>query len=118
LCRRALQLVQNHPDGFRRKNMPALLYRYFTGMAAVFANLYRHVRPGGSFAFVVGPNRTTLGGRQILVNTPQLLQDVAVHCGWRTCELVELDAYQRYGVHQRNSIRAEALVIVRRPKGH
>ncbi|MGH9894126.1 MAG: hypothetical protein ACREA0_19525, partial [bacterium] len=115
LCRRALRLLQKGPDGFRRQNTPALLFRYFKDMALAFANIRPLVKPGGRLAFVVGPNRTTLGGRPLTIDTPRLLLEVAEHVGWRRVELVSLDAYQRYDVHQRNSIRAETLVILCRP---
>ncbi len=116
-CRTALSLVRKGRDGFRRQNMPALLFRYFHDMAQVFANVRHLMRPGAGFALVVGPNRTTLGGRCLTINTPRLLQAVAEHGGWQCVDLVALDAYPRYDVHQRNSIRTETLVILRRPPG-
>lgn len=114
LCRTTLSLVHKSTDGFRRQNMPALLYRYFSDMARVFANVRSLVRPGGYFALVVGSNRTTLGGHAVTIDTPRLLKTIAEHAGWRPVELMRLDAYQRYDVHQKNSIRAEKLLLLQR----
>ena len=51
-------------DGFRRQNTPAVVYRYFSGMAEVMATATECIRSGGHLAFVVGPNRTSLGGEK------------------------------------------------------
>lgn len=116
ICRLTRRLVLNSNDGFRRQNVPALLFRYFRDMSQMFASTLPLVRPGGSFALVVGPNRTTLAGREIQIETPRLLAMVAQHVGWHLTEIFPLDAYQRFDLHQKNSIRKEALVILRRPR--
>ncbi|WP_291981167.1 hypothetical protein [Luteitalea sp.] len=100
-------------NGFRRRNVPALLLRYFDDMRRVFRNVRSHVAPGGAFAMVVGPNRTTLSGEEINIDTPRLLASVAAEAGWDVDELVALDAYQRFSVHQENSIKEEMLVVLR-----
>lgn len=97
--------------------MPALLYRYFADMAQVFDNVRRHVRSGGSFALVVGANRTTINGQQMAIDTPRLLYELGQHHGWSWAEVVPLETYQRFDVHQRNSIRSEALVVLQRSRG-
>jgi site-specific DNA-methyltransferase (cytosine-N4-specific) len=117
LCHRAQKLSASPEDGFRRKNVPALLLRYFRDMQAVFKNVLPWVQPSGFFAMVVGPNRTVLGGQEIPIDTPSLLAQVAVAEGWMLREIVPLNAYQRYDLHQRNAIREEALVVLTRKRG-
>lgn len=114
LCERMLRLASLPGNGFRRRNMPALVYRYFADMARVFQNVRSVMRPSGRFALVIGRNRTTLGGKDLVVDTPRLLADIAVGTGWQLESLLELDTYQRFDVHQRNSINNECLLIVRR----
>jgi len=62
LCRSLLKAVGGSSDGFRRQNVPALAYQYFTDMSLVMGTVRRLVKKGGYFALLVGPNRTTLGG--------------------------------------------------------
>jgi hypothetical protein len=114
LCCRMLELTALPGNGFRRKNMPALVYRYFTDMAQVLKNVREVMRTSGKFALVVGRNRTTLGGEELVVDTPRLLADMAVESGWELESLLELETYQRFEVHQRNSINAESLLVLRR----
>lgn len=101
-------------DGFRRQAVPLLLYRYLTGMKATFGNLYRLLRKGGRMAWVVGVNQTTLGGAPIVIDTPALLASVAEQAGFQIEEPIKLQAYQRYGVHQKNSIKEETVLMFRR----
>jgi hypothetical protein len=114
LCMHAQRLAAKPGNGFRRRNVPALLVRYFRDMRQVFATTRNKVRPGGSFAMVVGPNRTTLDGETLIIDTPQLLGFVAETTGWRVIESLALDAYQRFALHHQNSITTERLVVLRR----
>lgn len=114
LCLRMLGLASHSSNGFRRRNMPALVYRYFSEMTHVFENVHALMRPSGVFALVVGRNRTALGGEAILIDTPQMLADIAEATGWRLQTLMELDTYQRFDIHQRNSINAECLLLLER----
>jgi len=101
-------------DGFRRQAVPALLYRYLAGMKATFSNLYHLVQEGGRMAWVVGVNRTTLNGRLIVIDTPSLLCKIADQAGFCIEEIIPLQTYQRYGLHQKNSIRQESVIMFRR----
>ncbi|MFN7978372.1 MAG: hypothetical protein U0P30_09560 [Vicinamibacterales bacterium] len=110
---KASDLAAGEGNGFRRRNVPALLLRYFDDMRRVFQTIRARVAPGRPFAMVVGPNRTTLSGEVINIDTPRLLASVAAEVGWDVDEFVELDAYQRFSVHQENAIKEEALVVLR-----
>lgn len=114
LCRRMLHFASQPGNGFRRRNMPALVYRYFSEMAFVFQNISALMCPRGVLALVVGRNRTVLGGETISIDTPTLLADIAEANGWRTQSLIELNTYQRFELHQRNSINNECLMLLER----
>lgn len=97
-------------DGFRRQAVPALLYRYFEHMQAMFHAVRGLVESDTPYFLVVGHNRTTLGGRQFNLDTPAYLADIAGQCGWLMQDMVPLQTYQRYGLHSRNAVDAESLV--------
>jgi site-specific DNA-methyltransferase (cytosine-N4-specific) len=63
---------------------------------------------------VVGPNRTTLDGETLIIDTPHLLGLVAETVGWKVEESIALDAYQRFDLHRQNSITTERLVVLSR----
>lgn len=112
LCRRMLELASGQGNGFRRRNMPALVYRYFSDMTRTFRSVHSVTRPGGIFALVVGRNQTLLAGKMIVIDTPRLLGEVASLTGWHQREIIELDTYQRFDIHRRNSIKTECLLLL------
>ena len=110
------QFLQSHisdHDGFRRKAVPALLYRYFSDMLRSFGTVWRAIKPGGNYALVVGTNKTTLGGTQFHIDTPHLLAKLAEHVGWSIGEFLPLETYKRYSLHAANAVRSESLVILK-----
>jgi site-specific DNA-methyltransferase (cytosine-N4-specific) len=100
-------------DGFRRKAVPTLLYRYFANMRASFKGVAAQLAPGAPYALIVGHNHTVLGGVRHDIDTPRHLADLAASIGWRIEELVTLQTYQRYGYHQSNAVDAETLILLR-----
>ena len=112
-CRTLRNALSNDTDGFRLQNTPALLYKYLTDMADMFREVHQLIEPGTPYALVVGQNKTTLSGRTHTINTPYLLACVAKDNGFELQESVELETYQRYDIHQANSIRTETLLILK-----
>jgi SAM-dependent methyltransferase len=113
LCVR-LQSALEPEDGFRRRAVPALLYRYFQGMRDAFVNVRNVMRPDGRFALIVGQNRTTIGGSDYQIDTPTHLANIAGSVGWRVAELMPLQTYRRYGLHASNAITSETLLILQK----
>jgi len=113
LCKQMVGMVSSS-DGFRRRNMPALIYSYFQDMAKVLSNVKGMLKPSGIFAIIVGSNKTVLGGNSITIDTPKLLAEMASSNGWEVADIIELNTYQRYDVHQRNSIKTESLVLLKK----
>lgn len=114
LCRKLKASIDEKKDGFRRKNVPALLYQYLVEMALMFRHTHPLLRDNAPFALVVGQNQTQLGGQTFVIDTPRLLVVLAENNGFVLQETIELDTYQRFDVHQGNSIRSETLIILRK----
>ena len=112
-CKHLLEVADHKTHGFRRRNVPALVYKYLTDMDQMFKSVRMLIRKGGSYALLVGKNTTTLRGEKIQIETPQLLADVAVSRGWLVEEKLSFETYQRFDMHRSNSIREEVLLILR-----
>lgn len=110
---RALQSALTSKDGFRRQSVPRLLYRYFAEMAKAFTGVRSLMMPNAPFGLIVGRNHTVLGGRRFDINTPSHLANLAVASGWTYVETMELQTYQRFGLHMSNATSSEALVVLR-----
>lgn len=102
-------------DGFRRRAVPSLLYRYCVGMRAALQSVATVLRRGAPFALIVGHNHTAIGGRRFDIDTPSLLEALARQTELIVDERVPLQTYQRYGLHQKNAIAREELLILRKP---
>lgn len=113
LCQDLLSAASLPGNGFRRQNRPALTFRYFRNMATFFRAVRGSMKPGAPVALVVGTNRTTLGGTEFVIETPNLLIDVAEWHGFRLQNARHMDTYPRYDLHQKNSINSETLIVLR-----
>lgn len=100
-------------DGFRRKAVPTLLYRYFADMKASFQSVRACMKQGAPYGLIVGHNHTVLGGVRYDIDTPNHLVSIALSAGWKLEELIELQTYHRYGYHMGNAVSAETLILLR-----
>ena len=112
-CGKLLTLANDETHGFRRRNVPALAYKYFSDMSSMFQSVRQILKSGGTYALLVGRNSTRLKGEQVSIDTPRLLAIIAESVGWHIKEMLPFETYQRYDVHQSNSIREEMLVVLR-----
>jgi site-specific DNA-methyltransferase (cytosine-N4-specific) len=110
-----LKKAVSSKDGFRRKSVPMLMYRYLSDMRDVFKSTLGVMQASAPFALIVGHNRTNLDGKDFDIDTPALLREVALECGWLHEDSIPLQTYQRYGSHMANAVQAETLLIVRKP---
>jgi hypothetical protein len=62
------------------------------------------MKPGAPFALIVGHNHTVLSSIRRDIDTPSHLKGLAVSVGWKIEEAVELQTYQRYGLHSANAV--------------
>ncbi len=109
---RLVQERNGSAAGFRRRAVPALLYRYFSQMDAAFLELRKAVRPGERAVFIVGVNRTGRGGEQVVIRTPELLGAIASQRGFEVDEVLPLETWPRYGLHHENGVAGEAAVVM------
>lgn len=100
--------------GFRKKALPSLLYRYFTGMANAMSVWTQVLLPGERAVLIVGHNRTTANGEQIKITTPELLGDAAATRGFNVVELIRLETWPRYGLHAANGVPGEDALVIER----
>jgi 16S rRNA G966 N2-methylase RsmD len=112
LCRLLLQMVGNK-DGFRRRAVPGLLYRYLVGMRDSFLGVRSLLRAGAPFFLIAGTNHTVLNGKRFDIPTPTLLAELARTVGFELEGHEALQAYQRYGLHMKNAIGREELLTLR-----
>ena len=86
LIKKLYKSSQDSDDGFRKKNMPSLLYRYFNNISLTFSNLDKLMKNNGNIFIVIGDNFTTQNGEKIIIPTTKILQEISTKIGWKLCE--------------------------------
>ncbi len=110
------RLNQKSDVGFRRRNLPSLLYKYFHDMKQVFAGMQNVLKPGASAFVVVGNNHTIAGGRRVDIATVDLLQDVATSVGFKTVETFEMEMLVSRDIFKKNAIDSESILHFRKKR--
>lgn len=97
--------------GFRRRNLPALLYRYFIDMRSVLRNAGTALRSGGLCAVVIGDSYTVAGNKKVRIRTADFLTAIAEEAGLHCIERIPMGGQTAYLPHQRNGIPAERILL-------
>jgi len=96
--------------GFRRKNLPALLSKYFGDMAVVLNGVRGLMKPGGDVFVVVGDNHTMAGERRIDIETGRLMGIIGEAAGLEIVESTPMDMLAPRGIFRKNSVASERII--------
>jgi DNA modification methylase len=90
--------------GFRRRQAPAVLLRYFISMSEVLRNVREHMRPGTPCWYVLGDSRSTIGGKQWTIPTVEEVTAIAVQRGFRVEDRLPITVTREDVLHSRHAI--------------
>jgi hypothetical protein len=90
--------------GFRRRQAPAVLLRYFVAMASVLGNLASHVSRGAPCWFVLGDSRSTVGGKTWTIPTVNEVAAIAERAGFQLRERVPITVTREDLLNSRHAI--------------
>ena len=99
-----LNRVSRSDVGFRRRNMPALLLRFFEDMNRVIGNCHTVLRTGGEAMVVIGDNRMRIGSEYERIPTTDFVEAVAIENGFRLIERIDISVTTENLVHIKNAI--------------
>ena len=100
--------------GFRRRNLPALLIRYFLDMRSVFTGIQRLLRKGAWAYVVVGNNHTIAGGRRIDIRTDVLLSQIAEQQGFVLKDRIPMEMLISRDIFRKNAVASESILCLLR----
>lgn len=102
--------------GFRRKNLPALLAKYFFDMREVLEGARNVLKPGGVAFVVVGNNHTIAGGQRVDICTAQLLAQIAETLNFEIAPALPMEMLVSRDIFKNNAMESEEILAFRRPK--
>ena len=112
------QAVADDGDaGFRRRQTPAVLLRYFRAMGDVLANVAASMTRGASCWLVLGDSRSTIGGRRWTIPTVDEVASIGQHVGLELIDRIPVTVTREDRLHARHAItRNEILRLEARPR--
>lgn len=102
--------------GFRRRNMSALLSKYFFDMHTVIKQTQVLLRPGGVMFLVVGNNRTTAGRELIEIRTADHLSAIAETLGFKVTSSLSMDMLVSRDIFRKNAMASEQILTLEKPQ--
>jgi site-specific DNA-methyltransferase (cytosine-N4-specific) len=101
--------------GFRRRNLPTLLMKYFIDMQRVFEGMMAVLRPGRPAYVVIGNNHTIAGGQRVEIETASLLVDIASTVGMKSERRIPMEMLVSRDIFKKNAVASEEILCFRRP---
>ncbi len=90
--------------GFRRKNKPALLLRFFQDMKEVLSKCYLLLKRGGEAQIVIGDNRMKIDDSFERIPTTDYVEEIANMCGFDSVERIDISVTTENLIHMKNAI--------------
>lgn len=113
--RRIYEANQSADVGFRRANMAALLWRYFTDISANLHQVSRVMKSGAKAFYVVGDSRTKAGDDWVQIETCRYISHIGAMAGLEHIEDIDIDVTTESYKHIRNAITENKIIIFRKP---
>lgn len=101
--------------GFRRRNLPALLTKYFMDMQQVFEGMKEVLKPGRPAYVVIGNNHTIAGGQRVEIETANLLVDIAKTAGLKSEKRIAMEMLVSRDIFKKNAVASEEILCFRSP---
>lgn len=102
----------NHSDhvGFRRRNLPALLGKYYLDMLDAMRSAYSLMKSGAYGYFVVGNNSTILEGQKIEIPTDKYLFEIGAAAMWKQQEIIPMELLVSRDIFKENRGSSESIL--------
>ncbi|MBI3329746.1 MAG: hypothetical protein HYZ81_23945 [Nitrospinae bacterium] len=108
------RLNESAEVGFRRRNLAALLARYFLDMCQVFQNIVALLGPSASAYVVIGNNHTFAGGQRVDIETDRLIGLIGQSVGLTLGQTIPMEMLVSRDIFRRNAVASETILFFRK----
>jgi site-specific DNA-methyltransferase (cytosine-N4-specific) len=102
--------------GFRRRNLPALLAKYFLDMTEALHSAYKMMRTGSYAFYVVGNNSTRVNGKRLDIPTNEFLWQIGKRVGWSQERMVDMELLPSRDIFRKNRGSSETILVFKARK--
>jgi DNA modification methylase len=99
--------------GFRRRQSPAVLFRYFRAMQKVFANLAANCAPSAPCFLVLGDSRSTIGSKTWTIPTVDEVAAIAEQAGFALVDRLPITVTREDLLNARHAITRNEILELR-----
>lgn len=105
----------NHQDGigFRRRNLPALLAKYYLDMLDAMSSAHKMMRPNSFAFYIVGNNSTEVNSERLEIPTDRFLWEIGERAGWHQEEFLNMELLPSRDIFRKNRGSAESILAFR-----
>lgn len=96
--------------GFRRRNLPSLLAKYFFDMKNVFEQIKKMLKSDSYAYVVVGNNSTMNGSKKINIPTDEFLEDIAKQVGFKILPEINMELLSSRDIFKKNRGSKEKII--------
>ncbi len=100
--------------GFRRKNLPVLLAKYFLDMRDVFGHMAKLLKSKALAYVVIGNNHTIAGGQRVEIETSKHLIEIADTVGLQYQDHIPMEMLVSRDIFRKNAMASEVILSFRR----
>lgn len=111
---RRLETAQD--AGFRKQNMPALVYRFLRDMDAVIQQMHRLMKPGAEAMVVIGDSRMSIDDKDVRIPSSDLVESIAQARGLVSVERIDISVTAENLVHIKNAITENVVLRLQKPR--
>ena len=112
VTKRIYRLNAKSDVGFRRKNMGALLLRYFRDLYATLSSVENAVKDSGSMFVVIGNNYTKAGdkNKKVIIENTEYTIEMGEMLGWRLVEEIPITVTKEGYKHEKHFINKNSIL--------
>jgi DNA modification methylase len=100
--------------GFRKQNMPALIYRFLSDMDQVLFQLHRLCKVGAEAMVVIGDSKMTIDEVEVRIPSTDLLEAIAIARGFVMIERIDISVTTENLVHIKNAITENVVLRMKK----
>jgi DNA modification methylase len=108
------QIEISEDSGFRKQNMPALIYRFLIDMQFVLEQLFRVCKRGAEIMIVIGDSKMTVNNQVILIPSTNFVEEIAISAGFLSLERMDIAVTTENLKHIKNAITENIVLRLQR----